>query len=142
MQRHDELLQQRQAQLEAIRSGELAKANEAYGKAARELAWIDREEKGYFILVPKTIDDFKLEGATQHNCVFKLRYYQAVIDKRSVIVFLRQKKDLPYVTIEFDYETFRVRQALGKYNKKLDPELYEYIVQLGKRLYCEKHTQQ
>jgi hypothetical protein len=55
-------------------------------------------------------------------------------------VFLRQKKDQPYVTIEYDYETFKVRQALGKYNKRIDSELYQYIVDLGKQLYYEMHA--
>ena len=50
--------------------------------------------------------------------------------------------DTSYVTIEFDYETFEVLQALGKYNKRIDPDLYRHIVQLGKQLYYEKHTHQ
>jgi hypothetical protein len=86
--------------------------------------------------------DFKIEGAGQHNCVYKLRYYRHVVNRRSIIVFLRQEKTAPYVTIEYDYQTFAVRQALGKYNKRIDPELYQYVVKLGKQLYYERHTQQ
>ena len=57
-------------------------------------------------------------------------------------MFLRQENDKPYVTIEFDYHTFEVLQALGKYNKTIDPDLYQYVVDLGKQLYYEKHTHQ
>jgi hypothetical protein len=138
VERHDTLLRERME----LSYQQEQKENEEYCKAAKELSWIDREENGYFITVPKTIMDFKIEGAGQHNCVYKLRYYRHVVNRRSIIVFLRQEKTAPYVTIEYDYQTFAVRQALGKYNKRIDPELYQYVVKLGKQLYYERHTQQ
>jgi len=105
-----------------------------YAAIARGLSWIDREENGLFIIIPKTIEDFRYEGYQQHNCVFKCWYFEKVISRASIIVFLRKEKNEPYVTIEFDFETFEVRQALGKYNSVLDIELYDYIVALGERL--------
>lgn len=142
VERHDILLRERIERDQEVSYQQEQKENEEYCKAAKELSWIDREENGYFITVPKTIMDFKIEGAGQHNCVYKLRYYRHVVNRRSIIVFLRQEKTAPYVTIEYDYQTFAVRQALGKYNKQIDPELYQYVVKLGKQLYYEKHTQQ
>ena len=85
-------------------------------------------------MVPKTIEEFKFEGQQQHNCVFKCRYFDDVMSRTSIIVFLRKEKDVPFVTIEYDYDTFEVLQALGKYNQKLSEELENYIVELGKRL--------
>ena len=109
-------------------------------QVAKELSWIDREENGYFIMVPKTIPDFRYEGDMQHNCVYACGYFERVIKRQSIIVFLREKKDTPYVTIEFDYETFEVIQARGKYNQSLGPHLRQYVADLGKRLYCEYHS--
>lgn len=137
IERHDTLLRERLGHPKEVQNDK-----EKYSKASKELSWIDREENGYFIIVPKTIDDFKNEGDAQHNCVYRLRYYRKVIDHKSIIVFLRKEKDESYVTIEYDYNTFKVLQALGKYNKKIDPELYQYIVNLGKQLYCEMHIHQ
>lgn len=111
-------------------------------QAAQELSWIDREENGYFIIVPKNISELKYEGNMQHNCVYTNRYCKYVIRGVSIIVFLRKEKDTPYVTIEFDYETFEVLQAYGKFNRDIDKDLYQYIVDLGKRFYYEKHTNQ
>ena len=111
-----------------------------YRRIANELSWIDREENGYFIIVPKSIAAFRYEGEAQHNCVFTNRYYKYVVNKQSIIVFLRKNITEPYVTIEFDYETFDVIQARGKYNRKLDSELHQYIVDLGKRLNCERYS--
>lgn len=140
--RHDALLREQAERNQKISFQQEQKENAEYTKAAKDLSWIDREENGYFITVPKTIMDFKVEGAGQHNCVYKLRYYRQVVKHSSIIVFLRQEKDIPYVTIEYDYQTFAVRQALGKYNKRIDPELYDYVVMLGKQLYYERHTHQ
>jgi hypothetical protein len=55
-------------------------------------------------------------------------------------VFLRKEKYTPYVTIEYDYTTFEVVQARGKfdYDIEQEPELYQYIVDLGKKLYHER----
>jgi hypothetical protein len=142
IERHDTLLRERLARYRAANFKETQKDNEEYIKAAKALSWIDREENGYFISVPKTIEEFKVEGDVQHNCVYSLKYYRKVVDHRSIIVFLRQEKYTPYITIECDYNTFKVLQALGKYNKKIDSKLYQYIVDLGKQLYYEMHTQQ
>ena len=142
VERHDTLLRERVERSQEISFQQEQKENEEYIKAAKDLSWIDREENGYFITVPKTIMDFKVEGPGQHNCVYKLGYYRHVVNHRSIIVFLRQEKTAPYVTIEYDYQTFAVRQALGKYNKRIDPELYDYVVKLGKQLYYERHTHQ
>ena len=111
-----------------------------YSLVAKELSWIDREYNGYFIVVPKNIKAFKEEGDIQHNCVYQLGYYNAVINKQSIIVFLRKDKNVPYVTIEYDYETFEVLQARGKYNQRLNKDLYQYVVDLGKILFFEKYS--
>jgi hypothetical protein len=140
--RHTELFNELLARYETNASETEREDNEKYVKAANELSWIDREENGYFIMVPKTAKDFADEGAAQHNCVYRLAYYNKVVSRTSVIVFLRREKNTPYVTIEYDYNTFRVLQALGKFNKKIDPELYQYIVNLGKQLYYEMHMYQ
>ena len=113
-----------------------------YSLVAKELSWIDREYNGYYIVVPKNIKAFKEEGDIQHNCVYQLGYYKAVINKRSIIVFLRKDKNLPYVTIEYDYETFEVLQARGKYNQRLDKDLYQCVVDLGKILFFERDSMQ
>ena len=113
---------------------------EKYAQVAKELLWIDREENGYFIIVPKTISAFRYEGEMQRNCVYTNGYCDFVIKRQSIIVFLREKKDVPYVTIEFDYKNFDVLQAYGKYNKRIDADLYKYIVNLGKRLNRERYN--
>ncbi len=108
-----------------------------YLQVAQELSWIDREENDLYIIVPKSIDEFQYEGQMQHNCVYTNEYFLDVIDRQSIIVFLRQEKDIPYVTVEFVYGTFEVRQAYKKYNQRIDDELYLYVVNLGKQLKAE-----
>lgn len=114
------------------------KEEKAYTQEAEKLSWIDRVEKGYYFIVPKTIDDMKYEGDQQHICVYSARYYNKVIAHQSIIVFLRKKEDTPYVTIEFDYNTFELLQVRGKFNSEVDYALKEYVVNLGQRLYKER----
>lgn len=78
-------------------------------------------------------------STTKRNNIH-IRYFEFVIEHSSIIVFLRQEKDTPYVTIEYDYTTFEVVQARGKfdYDIEQEPELYQYIVDLGKKLYHER----
>ena len=113
-----------------------------YSRVAQELSWINREENGYYIIIPQKIEDFKHEGQIQNNCVYTREYFRDVIERLSIIVFLRKERNTPFVTIEFDYETFEVRQAYGKYNREIEKELYNYIVELGKRLRLEMLAQE
>jgi hypothetical protein len=142
MERYERQRAEMLARRQQLDENQLAKEKEAYEKIAKELSWIDRKENGYFIIVPKTIDAFMDEGMMQHNCVYSNRYYARVIAKRSIVVFMRKEENTSFVTIEFDYETFEVSQALGKYNRRIDPELRRYVVKLGKQLYYERHTHQ
>lgn len=114
-----------------------AETNSQYIRTAQELSWIDRKENDYYITIPKSIPEFKYEGQMQHHCVYTMRYFYKVIEHESIIVFLRQEKNTPYVTIEYDYETFEVKQAYRKFNQYVDEELYLYIVNLGKQLKLE-----
>ena len=135
VERHQTMLAERMVRVTETEAKE-------YEKTAKELSWIDRQENEFFIIVPKKISDFKYEGEVQHNCVYTCRYYHRVAMRQSIVVFLRRKIDCPYVTVEFDYETFDVLQAYGKYNRSIDPLLYEYIAQLGRTLNYERFSQQ
>jgi hypothetical protein len=71
-----------------------------------------------------------------------MEYFLKVISRDSIIVFLRKQKDIPFVTIEFEYGTFEVIQAFKKYNQDLDEKLYKYIEDLGKQLKMEMLAQE
>ena len=131
IERHDVMLRERAVHCDK-------ETSEKYIQAAKELSWINREEDGYFIYVPESVEEFRKEGDAQHICVYSAGYYNKVVRKESIIVFLREKKDVPYVTVEFDYETFEVLQARGKYNRGLSHNLYQYVVGLGRRLCRER----
>ena len=113
-----------------------------YMQIAQELSWIDREDDNYYIMIPKSIPEFQYEGHMQHHCVYTMGYFYNVINRESIIVFLRQEKNKPYVTIEFDYDTFEVIQAYRKFNQDVDKELYRYIVDLGKQLKLERESRE
>ena len=113
-----------------------------YIKIAQELSWIDREENGYYIVIPKTIAEFRYEAQLQSNCVYGMAYFNKVINRDSIIVFLRKEKAVSFVTIEFEYGTFEVLQAFRKYNGDVDEKLAKYIEDLGKQLKMEMLAQE
>lgn len=113
-----------------------------YSQMVEELSWIDRTEDDLYVMVPKTIEDFKYEGDMQHNCVYVCEYFREVINRHSIIVFLRKEKNTSFVTIEYEYGSFEVLQAREKYNRKLSPELKQYVVELGERLRAEMMSRQ
>jgi hypothetical protein len=115
---------------------------EAYANEAKELSWIDREENGYFVIVPKSVLEIKEEGDYQHHCVYTNGYVNDVIAHESVIVFLRKEKEIPLVTIEFDYNTFEVLQARGRYNQTPDYKARQYIKLLSETLNREKTSRE
>ena len=119
-----------------------SKTKNEYIQIAQELSWIDRQENGYYIIIPKTIPEFEYEGQIQNNCVYGMGYFLNVINRESIIVFLRKEKNKPFVTIEFDYDTFEVYQAFKKYNLPIDAELHKYIVDLGKQLKLEMQSRE
>ena len=71
-----------------------------------------------------------------------MKYFNKVINRDSIIVFLRKEKEVSFVTIEYEYGTFEVLQAFRKYNEDVDEKLAKYIEDLGKQLKMEMLAQE
>lgn len=71
----------------------------------------------YLIRPPVSAGEIALEGHTLHHCVGG--YIGAVARGESIILFVREKEapETPLVTVELDPNTWKVRQARGRYNE-------------------------
>lgn len=69
--------------------------------------------KGFTIVVLKTINEFKEEGLTLDHCVFRMGYYRK---KNSLILSARDEDNKPIETIEVDIPTLRIVQCYGKHD--------------------------
>jgi hypothetical protein len=90
-------------------------------KKTREQGIVYECEDGehfFKILSPGDLDD---EGKLMGNCISG--YKEKLIKEQSIIISLRDKKNLPHVDIEIDTRTCKSLQVLGKGN---DPPIEKY----------------
>ena len=85
-------------------------------------------------MIPTCKKDFTEEGQQNHNCVGGI-YFDKVVEKRSVVVFLRKKEDLKqsFCTVEFDTKG-NVLQNRAKYNHQAPEEAVAFINKLSKKV--------
>lgn len=91
------------------------------------------QEHFFYLLDHRDLD---YEGATLSHCVNGKEYKQKIKQGRSIIVSLRDIKNVPQVTIEFDAETGRVLQQYGYDNKEPKKQLKKLIVEFALHV-CE-----
>ena len=88
------------------------------------------ETNEYVVMMPSSLKELLQESQNQHNCLYN--YVLCAMRNKTTILFLREKgkEDKSYVTIEVvDKE---IRQALGRYNSKLDETQERYLEEYAK----------
>lgn len=98
-------------------------------KAAKDLKWCETETAAFCIIVPFSPNDLVKEGKKLHHCVGKMGYDKKMADGKSFIAFLRRpdKKDVPFVTIEFDLQTNAVKQCYGDHDSKPEQTVMDFV---------------
>ena len=87
-----------------------------------DLSSLAFETDELYVVIPKTVEEFKQEGDSQSNCVYTM-YLQKVVNNQTRVVFIRQKSNPTesYITCEVD-NNGNIRQYLAKYNYKPQDE--------------------
>jgi hypothetical protein len=79
-----------------------------------------------------TSNDLKHEGAVMGHCVGGKNYKSKIKNKQSLILSVRDKDNMPHVTIEIDVNSRNLIQKFGKGNKapveKYNNMLFEYAL--------------
>jgi len=75
-----------------------------------------------YLLTP---DDLKFEGSIMGHCVGGSNYKSKIKNKQSIILSIRDKNNMPHVTIEVDVKSRTVIQKYGKGNK---PPVSKYLM--------------
>ena len=88
--------------------------------------------KGLVLVVPKTADDLKREGAILHHCVGT--YADKVAEGKTMILFIRKASDpdTPYYTME--YRDDHVVQCRGLRNCDMTPEVKAFTQIFEKKM--------
>jgi hypothetical protein len=88
--------------------------------------------KGLILVVPKTSDEIRAEGATLHHCVGS--YVGRVAKGETMILFVRKEKepDKPYFTMEWNDN--KIIQCRGNHNCAMPPEVEAFVKVFEKKM--------
>lgn len=88
-------------------------------------------DKKHFLYL-LTPGDLKVEGTVMGHCVGGAGYKSKVKNKQSLILSIRDEKNMPHVTIEVDVKARRTVQKYGKGNK---PPVRKYLEMYAEYVY-------
>lgn len=132
---HQQIALEAAIKRDEIKAKQYRQKEKLYKKMLPELKKLyECEDKELQIVIPTCKKDFTVEGQQNHNCVGGI-YFDKVVEKRSVVVFLRKKEDLKqsFCTVEFDTKG-NVLQNRAKYNHQAPEEAVAFINKLSKKV--------
>lgn len=97
--------------------------------AEKYLALEHNKKSAYMAIIPHSPADLLAEGNTLHHCVGRMGYDQKFVREESLIFFirLREKPDIPYITVEYSPKSHRILQMHGVNNTAPNEETKKYI---------------
>jgi hypothetical protein len=89
------------------------------------------KDKNYSTVLPKTTQDIKDEGSQLKHCVSS--YIRLIYDNKSIVLFVRENKelDIPFVTL--DIQKGKITQARGLQNKMADSDVKLFLEKFAKK---------
>lgn len=133
MRMHDMRTEEYRAALE-LENAEKRKAMcEKFALVAQKYLPLQKENSHKFVtIIAKTPNDLFEEGKTLHHCVGSNRYDQRFAEEQSLIFFIRikDKPEVPFVTLEYSLKTHKVLQCYGSHNSKPDEDTMHYVTKI------------
>lgn len=137
---HQELMDRQAAKEKARREREAKRRMEQTKKAMSEIFKESKDckdafqikGKGLLLVVPKTADEIKAEGAALHHCVGG--YVDRVARGETNIFFVRKstEPDKPYFTMEWNNN--HIIQCRGSHNCGMPPEVEAFVKAFEKKM--------
>lgn len=99
-----------------------------FAATAARLAFAATVGECYAIVLPKSPADLKKEGDYLHHCVGKCGYDAKMARGETFIAFLRISNKIrkPFVTIEFDLKSRKIRQCYGEHDSRPGEEVLAF----------------
>ena len=137
---HQELMDRQAAKEKVRREREAKRRMEQTKKAMSEIFKENKDckdafqikGKGLLLVVPKTADEIKAEGAALHHCVGG--YVDRVARGETNIFFVRKsaEPDKPYFTMEWNNN--HIIQCRGSHNCGMPPEVEAFVKAFEKKM--------
>lgn len=93
-------------------------------------------DANYTIMPAKFLTEFYLEGKNLHHCLYNAKYYESYANEKDRNIFFVRKnddKEKPFVTVDINGD--RITQVHGKYNKKPEKNVREFIDKWFENIY-------
>lgn len=112
----------------------------AFAKEGEKATAYELKQDGLCIVAPRDLSELKIEGKVLGHCVGDMGYDKRMVDGQILIMFVRKESDIstPFVTVEYDIKSQRIKQAYGRKNK---PAPQEVTVFLGEWVKMMKELQ-
>ena len=87
------------------------------------------KKSAYMSIIAKNPSELITEGDALHHCVGRMNYDQKFAREESLIFFIRMKEkpDVPFVTIEYSPSKRRVLQCYGDNDTKPEDKVIEFV---------------
>lgn len=102
--------------------------NEKMKKQAVKYHQLEKQIENLCFVLPTCTEDLIFEGNTLQHCVGRMRYNEKIANDESLIVFVREEKNKPLYTMEYDQHKKQILQLYG-FKDSLVPDKIKKIVE-------------
>lgn len=102
--------------------------NEKMKKQAVKYHKLEKQIENLCFVLPTCTEDLIFEGNTLQHCVGRMSYNEKIANDKSLIIFVREEKNKPLYTMEYDQHKKQILQLYG-FKDSLVPDKIKKIVE-------------
>lgn len=112
---HDMRIDEMHSKQAAEKKEQLKELYKRFAEVAETVKPYEYAAGGLAVIIPTDAGELIAEGEALKHCVGRMGYDVKEAERRSFIAFVRQADEIgrPFVTVEFDFKTKKVRQCYG-----------------------------
>ena len=108
---------------------ERAEFYEKFSSVAQKYLPLERDNKGYLVIIAKSPAELVAEGRALDHCVGRMGYEQKFAREETLIFFIRSADapDVPLVTMEYSLKSKKILQCYAYHNSKPSDDVTEFV---------------
>ena len=108
---------------------ERAEFYDKFYSVARKYLPLERDNKGYLVIIAKSPAELVAEGNALGHCVGRMGYDQKFAREETLIFFIRSADapEVPLVTMEYSLKSKKILQCYGNGNKRPSDDVTEFV---------------
>lgn len=108
---------------------ERAEFYEKFNSVAQKYLPLERDNKGYLVIIAKSPAELVAEGRALDHCVGRMGYEQKFAREETLIFFIRSADapEVPLVTMEYSLKSKKILQCYAYHNSKPSDDVTEFV---------------